>query len=93
MSTSKFQTTPISETAQLQYRVRLAAWRYGFQKITATKLIRVYTQLDLVDSKSCVDNCLNGRESILIPKSEQDARALAAELHRCGAVVRLEEPE
>ena len=90
MSPSEFQTASASDALQPQFRVRLVGWRVGFQKVTATQLIRMHTHLNLTESKRCVDDCLAGVERILIPKSEQDARSLAAELHRCGATVSLE---
>lgn len=75
---------------QPQPRVRLLGWRVGLQKVTATRLIRMHTHLSLSASKRCVDDCLAGKESVLIPKSEQDAHILAMELHRIGAIVSLE---
>lgn len=90
MSRSEFQCASARDDLKPEYRVRLAGWRVGFQKVTAAQLIRMYTHLGLADSKQCVDDCLMGTERILIPKSEQDARTLATALHRCGAVVRLE---
>ena len=77
-------------TTAPQFRVRLSGWRVGFQKIAATHLIRSHTGLDLAQSKQCVDDCLVGRERVLVPVSEQAARTLAAELHRVGARVSLE---
>lgn len=90
MSPSEPRCQSAEDTSQPEYRVRLVGWRVGFQKVTATQLIRVHTDLDLVAAKRCVDDCLTGTGRILIPKSERDARTLAVELHRCGAVVTLE---
>jgi len=90
MNPSEFQTLSAGDASQTQFRVRLLGWRVGFRKITATQFIRRHTHLNLVESKRCVDDCLERTERVLIPKSEQDARSLATELHRCGAEVSLE---
>jgi hypothetical protein len=90
MDPSKFQTSSTGDALGPQFRVRLVGWRAGFLKVSATVLIRLHTHLGLAESKRCVDDCLNGVERVLIAKTEQDARTLAAELHRCGAEVILE---
>jgi hypothetical protein len=85
-----FQTATAGDASPPQFRVRLVGWRAAFRMVAATHLIRLHTHLGLAESKRCVDNCLAGTECVLTPKSEHDARRLATELHRCGAVVCLE---
>lgn len=81
MSPSQFETVSDGDASQPQLRVRLLGWRAGFRKITATKLIRMHTHLGLAESKGCVDDCLEGRERLLIPKSKHGAHSLATELN------------
>ena len=90
MSSSEFQGVLAGGILPFQFRVRLLGWRGDFQRITATQVIRMHTHLSLAESVRCADDCLMGAKTILIPKSEQDARKLATELHRNGAVVTLE---
>ena len=79
-----------STDSDLEFQVRLQGWRVGFQKISAVHTIRIHTNLGLAEAKRCVDDCLMSKQTLLHPPSEHDARKLASELHKLGAIVTLE---
>jgi ribosomal protein L7/L12 len=79
-----------SADSDLEFQVRLQGWRVGFQKISAVHTIRMHTKLRLAEAKRCVDDCLMGKQTVLHPPSDHDARKLATELHKLGAIVTLE---
>ena len=86
--TTRKNTEPTD--SDVEFQVRLQGWRAGFQKISAVHTIRMHTTLGLAEAKRCVDDCLMGKQTLLHPPSEQDARKLATELHKLGASVTLE---
>lgn len=67
-------------------QVELSGWRKNAQKIVAIQTIRQKTGLGLADAKSHVDECLDGKTTVLTCPSVYDATALVDQLTVLGFV-------
>jgi ribosomal protein L7/L12 len=64
--------------------VRISGWRRGAMKVSANEAIRNQTSLGLKQAKSVIDQCMDGKETIIQFESLDPALQLAKDLDEMG---------